>query len=87
MRVYRYNYQGQFAEDDLETGWNHFGLREYNEYEKLGIFYRRGTPFTCKIFLFDNIGRKKIYYFISILKMMKLCVKSRSPIKAKYSCL
>ena len=28
--IYRYNYQAQFAERDLETGWNHFGLREYD---------------------------------------------------------
>jgi len=26
---YRYGYQGQFSERDLETGWNHFELREY----------------------------------------------------------
>ena len=30
-RVYnRYGYQGQFAEKDEETGWNHFELREYD---------------------------------------------------------
>ncbi len=28
--IYRYNYQGQFAERDLETGWNHFELREFD---------------------------------------------------------
>jgi RHS repeat-associated protein len=28
--LYRYSYQGQFAEKDLETGWNHFELREYD---------------------------------------------------------
>ncbi len=28
--IYRYSYQGQFAEKDLETGWNHFELREYD---------------------------------------------------------
>ncbi|HEY9045726.1 MAG TPA: RHS repeat-associated core domain-containing protein, partial [Ohtaekwangia sp.] len=28
--IYRYSYQGQFAERDLETGWNHFELREYD---------------------------------------------------------
>ncbi|TXI70181.1 MAG: hypothetical protein E6Q41_01690 [Cyclobacteriaceae bacterium] len=28
--TYRYGYQGQFAEKDLETGWNHFELREYD---------------------------------------------------------
>jgi RHS repeat-associated protein len=27
---YRYEYQGQFAEKDDETGWNHFELREYD---------------------------------------------------------
>jgi RHS repeat-associated protein len=27
---YRYGYQGQFAERDEETGWNHFELREYD---------------------------------------------------------
>ncbi|MCF6353447.1 MAG: hypothetical protein L3J06_10585 [Cyclobacteriaceae bacterium] len=27
--AYRYGYQGQFAEKDEETGWNHFELREY----------------------------------------------------------
>jgi RHS repeat-associated protein len=27
---YRYSYQGKFAEKDLETGWNHFELREYD---------------------------------------------------------
>ncbi len=27
---YRYGYQGQFAEKDDETGWNHFELREYD---------------------------------------------------------
>jgi RHS repeat-associated protein len=27
---YRYAYQGQFAEKDEETGWNHFELREYD---------------------------------------------------------
>lgn len=29
-RKYRYAYQGQFAEKDEETGWNHFELREYD---------------------------------------------------------
>lgn len=29
-KVYRYGYQGQFAEKDEETGWNHFELREYD---------------------------------------------------------
>ncbi len=28
--TYRYAYQGQFAEKDEETGWNHFELREYD---------------------------------------------------------
>lgn len=28
--LYRYAYQGQFAEKDIETGWNHFELREYD---------------------------------------------------------
>ncbi len=28
--LYRYGYQGQFAEKDEETGWNHFELREYD---------------------------------------------------------
>jgi RHS repeat-associated protein len=28
--VYRFGYQGQFAEKDEETGWNHFELREYD---------------------------------------------------------
>jgi RHS repeat-associated protein len=28
--IYRYAYQGQFAEKDEETGWNHFELREYD---------------------------------------------------------
>ncbi len=28
--AYRYGYQGQFAEKDEETGWNHFELREYD---------------------------------------------------------
>jgi RHS repeat-associated protein len=28
--VYRYGYQGQFAEKDGETGWSHFELREYD---------------------------------------------------------
>ncbi|MFN5073468.1 MAG: RHS repeat domain-containing protein [Cyclobacteriaceae bacterium] len=27
---YRYGYQGQFAEHDDETNWNHFELREYD---------------------------------------------------------
>lgn len=27
---YRFGYQGQFAERDNETGWNHFELREYD---------------------------------------------------------
>jgi RHS repeat-associated protein len=27
---YRYGYQGQYAEKDEETGWNHFELREYD---------------------------------------------------------
>ncbi|RAV98539.1 hypothetical protein DQQ10_23735 [Pseudochryseolinea flava] len=27
---YRYGYQGQYAERDEETGWNHFELREYD---------------------------------------------------------
>lgn len=27
---YRYGYQGQFAEKDEETGWNHFEAREYD---------------------------------------------------------
>lgn len=29
-REYRFGYQGQFAEKDDETGWNHFELREYD---------------------------------------------------------
>jgi len=28
--TYRYKYQGQYAEKDEETGWNHFELREYD---------------------------------------------------------
>jgi RHS repeat-associated protein len=28
--TYRFGYQGQFAEKDDETGWNHFELREYD---------------------------------------------------------
>jgi RHS repeat-associated protein len=28
--IYRFGYQGQFSEKDLETGWNHFELREYD---------------------------------------------------------
>ena len=28
--IYRYNYQAQFAERDLETSWNHFELREFD---------------------------------------------------------
>jgi RHS repeat-associated protein len=28
--VYRFGYQGQFSERDLETGWNHFEAREYD---------------------------------------------------------
>ena len=28
--VYRFGYQGQFAEKDVETGWNHFELREFD---------------------------------------------------------
>jgi RHS repeat-associated protein len=28
--TYRFGYQGQFAEKDEETGWNHFELREYD---------------------------------------------------------
>jgi RHS repeat-associated protein len=28
--LYRYAYQGQYAEKDDETGWNHFELREYD---------------------------------------------------------
>ncbi len=28
--LYRYGYQGQFAEKDEETGWNHFEAREYD---------------------------------------------------------
>jgi RHS repeat-associated protein len=28
--LYRHGYQGQFAEKDDETGWNHFELREYD---------------------------------------------------------
>ena len=27
---YRFGYQGQFAEKDKETGWNHFELRQYD---------------------------------------------------------
>jgi RHS repeat-associated protein len=30
-KKYRFGYQGQFAEKDEETGWNHFELREYDE--------------------------------------------------------
>jgi RHS repeat-associated protein len=29
-RKYRYGYQGQYAEKDEETGWNHFELRQYD---------------------------------------------------------
>lgn len=27
---FRFGYQGQFSERDLETGWNHFELTEYD---------------------------------------------------------
>ena len=27
---YRYGYQGDFAEEDQETGWNHFEARDYD---------------------------------------------------------
>ena len=30
LERYRFGYQGQFAEKDEETGWNHFALREYD---------------------------------------------------------
>ena len=30
LDLYRYGYQGQFAEKDEETGWNHFEAREYD---------------------------------------------------------
>ncbi len=30
IRNYRFGFQGKFAEKDLETGWNHFDLREYD---------------------------------------------------------
>lgn len=30
LEKYRFGYQGQFAEKDEETGWNHFELREYD---------------------------------------------------------
>jgi RHS repeat-associated protein len=29
---YRFGYQGQYAESDNETGWNHFELREYDPF-------------------------------------------------------
>jgi RHS repeat-associated protein len=29
-KIYRYGYQGLFAEQDNETGWSHFELREYD---------------------------------------------------------
>jgi RHS repeat-associated protein len=29
-RKYRFGYQGQYAEKDEETGWNHFELRQYD---------------------------------------------------------
>jgi len=28
--IYRYSYQGQYAERDLETGWNAFELRQFD---------------------------------------------------------
>ncbi|GIL24267.1 MAG: hypothetical protein BroJett042_27800 [Bacteroidota bacterium] len=28
--TYKFGYQGEFSEKDLETGWNHFELREYD---------------------------------------------------------
>ncbi|MEM7551348.1 MAG: RHS repeat-associated core domain-containing protein [Bacteroidota bacterium] len=34
--AYRYGYQGQFAEKDDETGWNHFELRQYDS--RIGRF-------------------------------------------------
>jgi RHS repeat-associated protein len=37
--TYRFGYQGQFAEKDEETGWNHFELREYD-----AIMGRTTTP-------------------------------------------
>jgi RHS repeat-associated protein len=30
LDIYRYAYQGQYAEKDEETGWEHFELREYD---------------------------------------------------------
>lgn len=30
LEDYRYGYQGQFAEKNKETGWNHFEMREYD---------------------------------------------------------
>ncbi|MBL7846159.1 MAG: hypothetical protein JNL40_01730 [Cyclobacteriaceae bacterium] len=29
--IYRFGYQGQFAEKDDETGWNHFDVREFDQ--------------------------------------------------------
>jgi RHS repeat-associated protein len=37
--VYRYGYQGEYSERDLETGWNHFELREFD-----GFIGRTLTP-------------------------------------------
>ena len=34
LEKYRYAYQGQFAEKDDETGWNHFELRIHCSFEK-----------------------------------------------------
>jgi RHS repeat-associated protein len=30
MSNYRFGYQGQYAEKDEETGWNHFIFREFD---------------------------------------------------------
>ena len=36
-QYYRYGYQGQFAEEDEETGWNSFELRMYDPFNPLRV--------------------------------------------------
>lgn len=40
---YRYGYQGEFSEEDEETGWNSFELRSLNAHAVQGVITLNGN--------------------------------------------
>ncbi len=51
---YRHGYQGQYAEKDEETGWNHFQLREYDPEIGKFNYYRSSQAVQFSLYLVGN---------------------------------